>query len=96
MSGFLDWMYLESSYPRKRNDTARAITSEYIPVHINCLQFTYCLKGEDIGRLNVYLKSTDQNKLLVWSLAGDQQSCFQNVYLPVKVLMKSKVIMYIE
>ncbi|KAK3728134.1 hypothetical protein QZH41_019448, partial [Actinostola sp. cb2023] len=90
---YKELLYIESSYPRRRNDITRAVTSEYIPVHINCLSFKYYLNGKNIGRLNVYLRTNDMKESLIWSLAGDQVSYWwKTVYLPLKHSVKSKVV----
>lgn len=55
-SSFLSghYMYIESSYPRKQNDTARLISPVYKATHgEHCLQFYYNMYGADVGALNV-------------------------------------------
>lgn len=65
-------MYIEASFPRKPNDTARihspAITSN--PSQAKCLSFWYHMYGSHIGRLNVYTKVGNQFIGPVWSKSG--------------------------
>uniref|UniRef100_A0A6P8I724 Uncharacterized protein LOC116299796 n=1 Tax=Actinia tenebrosa TaxID=6105 RepID=A0A6P8I724_ACTTE len=85
--------YIESSYPQKKGQNVRLLTSEYVPVTINCLYFQYNFYGKDIGRLNVYLLKGNSHESLVWSLAGDQGTNeWRSVYIPLNNTEKTKVI----
>ena len=63
-------MYIESSSPRKMNDTA-SIVSPLIRSTKTCtMRFYYHMYGEHIGTLNVYRKVGDAPSLL-WTISGD-------------------------
>ena len=64
-------MYIESSSPRKVNDTA-ILVSPLITSSATCtMRFFYHMRGAHIGTLNVY-KRVGNVKSLLWSLTGDQ------------------------
>ena len=66
------YVYIEASFPRKPNDTARIhspnITSN--PSQARCLSFWYHMYGSHIGQLNVYTKVGSQFNGPVWSKSG--------------------------
>ena len=63
-------MYIESSSPRKMNDTA-SIMSPLIRSTKQCaMRFYYHMYGEHIGTLNVYRKVGNVQTLL-WTVSGD-------------------------
>ncbi|KAH3729508.1 hypothetical protein DPMN_055480 [Dreissena polymorpha] len=51
------YVYIETSLPRKPNDTARLL-SQSVPLANNgkCLKFWYHMYGSDIYKLNIYAK----------------------------------------
>lgn len=66
------YIYIEASFPRKPNDTARihspAISSN--PSKSRCLSFWYHMYGPHIAQLNVYTKVGNQFSGPVWSKSG--------------------------
>ena len=71
-------MYIETSWPRKDNDTARLISSS-VPGTTGttgkCLSFWYHMYGADINRLSVYVRtgqSGSQHDTRLWNKAGSQ------------------------
>lgn len=67
-------MYIETSYPRKQGDKARLISPTYPAVKGGqCFQFWYHMYGQDIGTLNVYVKSpSGKPGVPVWLRSGDR------------------------
>lgn len=70
------YAYIESSYPRKPNDTARLISAE---ISRNtrpgtCVSFWYHMYGPDIDTLSVYTKSPKGSSLgsVIWQRKGNQ------------------------
>ena len=63
-------MYIETSSPRKMNDTA-LLVSPLIKSTAKCtLRFFYHMFGEHIGILNIYRK-VGNVKTLLWTKSGD-------------------------
>ncbi|XP_047128245.1 MAM and LDL-receptor class A domain-containing protein 1 isoform X1 [Hydra vulgaris] len=70
------YLFIETSSPRKPNDTARLLSTVFRPSNGTCtMRFFYHMFGEDIDTLSVWLKtSTAASSLmqLLWSKKGDQ------------------------
>lgn len=49
-------MYIETSAPRRPNDTARILSPRYTDRSDMCMQFYYHMLGSGVGTLNVYAK----------------------------------------
>lgn len=66
-------MYIETSYPRKKGDKARFISPTYAPVKGGqCFQFWYHMYGQDIGSLNVYIKTGGNLSNPLWTRSGNR------------------------
>ena len=67
------YMYIETSYPRKNGEKARFISPTYPPVKGGqCFQFWYHMYGQDIGRLNVYIKTNANLSNPLWTRSGNR------------------------
>ena len=79
------YIYIETSFPRQPNDTARihspAITSN--PSQFKCLSFWYHMYGSHIGQLNVYTKVGAQFLGPVWSKSGTYGNQWWNGKIPL-------------
>lgn len=64
------YMFIETSSPRRPNDTARLISQTVTPTSGACLRFWYHMYGTHINTLNVYTKSGGQLGTPVWSHTG--------------------------
>lgn len=78
ISGSGYYAYIETSWPRKTNDTARLISSS-VPGTTGttgkCLTFWYHMYGADINRLSVYVRTGQpgsQHDTRLWNKAGAQ------------------------
>lgn len=68
------YAYIEASYPRRANDTARLI-SALIPPNSRpgiCLSFWYHMYGPDIDTLAVYTKTGGVLSPAIWKRTGNQ------------------------
>ena len=63
-------MYIESSYPRKMNDTAVLMSPLMKSTKTCTMRFFYHMYGDHIGTLNVYRK-VGNSKSLLWTKSGD-------------------------
>ena len=68
------YLFIETSYPRKPNDTARLLSTIFLPSNGTCtMRFFYHMFGDDIDTLSVWLKtSTTASSVmqLLWSKKG--------------------------
>ncbi|CAB4026654.1 MAM and LDL-receptor class A domain-containing 2-like, partial [Paramuricea clavata] len=64
------YLYIETSSPRKPNDTARFISPLATNNPQSCLHFYYHMYGPHVGKLQVYVKSGGKMGLPVWSHYG--------------------------
>lgn len=66
------YIYIEASWPRRRNDTAKLISAQ-VPATTGsngkCLSFWYHMYGADINTLGVYVR-TGSHDTLLWSKRG--------------------------
>ena len=78
-------MYIETSYPRKQGDKARLNSPTHIAVKGGqCFQFWYHMYGQDIGTLNVYIKSPSAKPgVPVWVRSGDRGNIWKIAQVPV-------------
>ena len=66
------YIYIEASWPRKANDTAKLISSNVPGTTASggkCLSFWYHMYGADINTLSVYVR-TGSHDTLLWSKTG--------------------------
>lgn len=66
------YVYIEASWPRKVNDTARLISSSMPATTATkgkCLSFWYHMYGADINTLSVYVR-TGAHDTMLWSKTG--------------------------
>lgn len=74
------YAYIESSFPRQQNDTARLI-SAVIPRNTRpgtCVSFWYHMYGPDIDTLSVYTKTGGSLGSAVWQKKGNQADMWKN------------------
>ena len=83
----LGWYaFIETSLPRRPNDTARLISKSQVTARSQCLNFWYHMYGSHINQLNVYLQKPGANlSRPVWSKYGSHG----DVWRPAHVLMSS-------
>ena len=66
------YIYIEASWPRRRNDIAKLISAQ-VPATTGsngkCLSFWYHMYGADINTLSVYVR-TGSHDTLLWSKSG--------------------------
>ena len=71
-------MFIETSSPRRPGDKARLYSERFTPTSLlgRCIKFWYHMYGNNIGTLNVVVKTGAGNKPegIVWTLSGNQQN----------------------
>ena len=77
-------MYIETSYPRRQGEKARFVSPSRTPVKGGqCFQFWYHMYGNDIGRLNVYIKIGANFGIPVWTRAGNRGNVWKVAQVPI-------------
>ena len=80
----LGWYaFIETSSPRRPNDTARLISTNQVTRRGQCLNFWYHMYGPHVNQLSVYLKKGNTLGRPVWSKFGTHG----DVWKPAHVLM---------
>ena len=65
------YLYIETSYPRVPNDTARLVSARVPSTNGKCLQFWYHMYGDHVDNLTVYMK-TGSRMTPLWQKQGTQ------------------------
>lgn len=65
------YVFIETSWPRKQNETARLMSSLIPATSQMCFDFWYHMYGDDIGNLTVYSK-TKNSMTVLWQKSGTQ------------------------
>ena len=80
-----NYMFIETSYPRKRGDRARFESEIFPPTPSNgrCMSFWYHMKGGHIGTLNVYMSIYGQSETKLWSMSLDQGDSWNSAVVPI-------------
>ena len=65
------YLYIETSYPRVPNDTARLVSARVPSTNGKCLQFWYHMYGDHVDNLTIYMKTSSRMTPL-WQKRGTQ------------------------
>ena len=73
------YMYIETSFPRKRGQKAQLASSTITQTGAACVSFYYHMYGRSIGALNIYVKEQTSSGASnlgqpVWRRQGNQQN----------------------
>lgn len=74
-------MYIETSAPRRPNDTARILSPRYTDRSDMCMQFYYHMLGTGVGTLNVYAKVHLSKKNVFLNFLSIRSLYFINLYM---------------
>ena len=88
-------MYIETSWPRKANDSAALISPTFIGNGTKvtyCLWFAYHMYGPHVDSLRVYTKSMGQSKPPVWERRGSQGPNWRHGEAQITVLQNTQVV----
>lgn len=80
-----NYMFIETSYPKKRGDRARFESEIFPPTPSNgrCMSFWYHMKGGHIGTLNVYMRIYGQSETKLWGMSLDQGDRWNSAVVPI-------------
>lgn len=87
------YAYIETSYPRQPNDTARLI-SPTLPRNTRpgtCISFWYHMFGPDINRLSVYTKVGGSPGSVIWQKIGNQANAWKYGQIFVRMSLAYQV-----
>ena len=86
--------YIETSSPRRPNDTARLISNSQVTTSRQCLNFWYHMYGAHVNQLNVYLKKGNNLGRPVWSKFGTHGDMWKpaHVYMGAATNFKVNVV----
>jgi len=81
-----NYMFIETSYPRKFRDRARLESEVFAPTPSNgrCMSFWYHMQGGHIGSLSVYMRVYGQSETKLWSLSLDQGNQWNSAVVPIR------------
>ena len=85
------YVYIETSSPRKANDTARLESAVIPSTQQKCLQFWYHMYGPHVDTLNVYTKINSQLGSPVWTKSGTQRNKWRHATVSLTVSSKFQV-----
>lgn len=85
------YVFIETSAPRKPNDTARLESATIPATQQKCLQFWYHMYGPHVDTLNVYTKINNQSGAPVWTRNGTQGNKWKHAVVSLTVSSKFKV-----
>ena len=80
-----NYMFIETSNPRKFRDRARLESEVFAPTPSNgrCMSFWYHMKGGHIGSLSVYMRVYGQSETKLWSVSLDQGNQWNSAVVPI-------------
>lgn len=80
-----NYMFIETSYPRKFRDRARLESEVFAPTPSSgrCMSFWYHMQGGHIGSLSVYMRVFGQSETKLWSLSLDQGTKWNSAVVPI-------------
>ena len=81
VSGY--YIYIETSSPRRPNDTARIMSVKIPSSSQKCLQFWYHMYGLDVADLRVYIKKGSSLGSPLWTRSGDQGNLWRHATVSV-------------
>lgn len=87
------YAYIEASYPRRQNDTARLI-SALIPPNSRpgmCVSFWYHMYGAAIDTLSVYPKTGGSLGSAIWKRTGNQANEWKYGQVFIRTTLSSQV-----
>ena len=88
------YAYIETSYPRKPNDTA-ALISPIISGNgtktTYCMWFAYHMYGPHVDTLQVYTKSQGVNRPVIWQRNGSKGVNWRHAEVQVTVFYNTQV-----
>ncbi|XP_061173555.1 MAM and LDL-receptor class A domain-containing protein 2-like [Saccostrea echinata] len=73
------YMYIESSRPRRANDTAQLIYNLNVPTSPCAMRLWYHMYGQNVGQLNIYIKTLNKGTVLLKSISSNQNQTWHRL-----------------
>lgn len=86
------YMYIETSPPAIKGDTAKLISVLTQPDECRCLHFWYHGYGSDIGELNIYSELDNGIRTRVWSMSRNQGNNWFLARVPTSYTQSYRII----
>ena len=87
------YVFIETSWPRKVNDTARLVSQSLPATSQMCFQFWYHMYGDDIGNLTVY-KKAGSTMITLWKKTGTQGPRWRHATIDLSSASTFKVCLF--
>ena len=87
-------MYIETSFPRKPNDSAALISPTITgsgQKQTFCMWFAYHMYGPHVNTLKVYTRSQGENKPVIWQRKGSRGPYWRHAEVQITVLQSTQV-----
>ncbi|KAF7253480.1 MAM domain-containing glycosylphosphatidylinositol anchor protein 1 [Varanus komodoensis] len=78
-----NYMFIEASAPRVKDDKARLISPMYNMTARFCISFYYHMYGKHIGSLNLLVHVKNKQPTQALSLKGDRGNTWQQAHVPI-------------
>lgn len=91
------YMYIESSRPQRPNDTAQLVYNLNVPTSPCALRLWYHMYGQNVGQLNIYIKTLNRGTVLLKSISANQNQTWHRLEVslqsstPYQVVIEGKV-----
>lgn len=92
-------MYIETSWPRKANETAALVSPVLVGTGTKtrmCLWFAYHMYGPHVDTLRVYTKSQGQVKPTIWQRKNSQGPNWRHGEAQIDILQNTQVWLFFD
>ncbi|XP_033122124.1 MAM and LDL-receptor class A domain-containing protein 1-like [Anneissia japonica] len=87
------YMYIETSYPRYNNETARLWTLPYPATNGTCVKWFYHMYGATVNKLNVYIVDTTGTVgVPAWTNRNNQENLWRLGKIPVETMSAFQIV----
>ncbi|KAL5006374.1 hypothetical protein ScPMuIL_015180 [Solemya velum] len=85
------YIYIEASSPQLANDKAVLLSPPFAANQTQCMHLFYNMYGSDVGGLQIWLQTDNNNTVLLWEQWGNQAHSWLRAQLPVVSLNRYRI-----